>query len=136
MAKKGLRAEFEGQKELLENMKNLATELQTKVKLEAVMEAANFLKGESERRVPIRTGKLKENIVIQKVEDNEIATEVKVGPNRDAFYGAMVEYGTKNMRARPFMRPSFDENEDRIQKEITRKIQEGIERAVRHFDPG
>lgn len=135
MGKKGLRAEFEGQKELIENMKSLSDELRMNVKHEAIMGAANFLKGESERRVPVRTGKLKENIIIQKVEDSEIVTEVKVGPSRDGFYGAMVEYGTKNMKAQPYMRPAFDENEERVEKIVAEKIREGIEKAVMKIGP-
>jgi HK97 gp10 family phage protein len=136
MAKKGLSAGFSGQKELMENMRNLSEEMRMNVKRGAIMEAANYLKEESTRRVPVRTGKLKENIITQTVEDNERVTEVKVGPSRDGFYGGMIEYGTKKMKAQPFMRPAFDENGDRVDEIISRKIQEGIDKAVKTVDSG
>jgi HK97 gp10 family phage protein len=133
---KGLKAGFEGQKELMENMKSLSEEMQVVVKREAIEEAANFLKEEITKRVPVRTGKLKENIITQTVEDNETATEVKLGPSRDGFYGPMVEYGTKKMQAQPFMRPAFDENEERVDEIIAQNIQEGIDKAVKSVDSG
>ena len=34
------------------------------------------------------------------------------GGKNDGYYGHMVEFGTKNMTAQPFMRPSFEKAGD------------------------
>lgn len=38
--------------------------------------------------------------------------------HQEAPYGAMVEYGTSNAPARPFLRPTFDAVKDRAQKVV------------------
>lgn len=46
----------------------------------------------------------------------------------DAFYAAMLEYGTRNMSARPYMRPAYEATKgqviDIIAKEVTKLVSE------------
>jgi HK97 gp10 family phage protein len=60
---------------------------------------------------------------------NEIAARVGVGEKDfkgDAFYGGMVEYGTKRQAAQGFMRRAFEETKARVRDEANRLIREGI----------
>ena len=59
---------------------------------------------------------------------------LKLSPNRSAFYGAIVEYGSKKMKKKPYLRPAYDENLDKINEIISRRIQEGIDKAVKDVD--
>jgi HK97 gp10 family phage protein len=122
MAGKGLRIDFSGHNELLKNMENLSEEVRNRAKEEA------------SRRAPVDTRKLKDSIIIQTVEDNELVTEAKVGPNKKAFYGMFVEYGTRRVKAQPFLRPAFDENQDKIHEVITEKLGQAIAKAVKDVD--
>jgi len=131
---KGLRVDLSGQEELLKNMDNLSVELKNKVKEEAIIEAAEFVRDIAKEKAPVDTGFLRENIIVQVVENNNIVTEAKVGPNRSAFYGAIVEYGSKKMKKKPYLRPAYDENLDKINEIISRRIQEGIDKAVKNVD--
>lgn len=136
MASKGLRIDFAGQKELLENMENLSEEIRNSAKTEAIMAAAEIVKEDASRRAPVDTGDLKDSIIVEIVKNNELVTEAKVGPNRKAFYSMFVEYGTRNIQAKPYLRPAFDENEDKINEAITQKLQEAIKKAVKDVDTG
>lgn len=134
MAGKGLRIDFSGHNELLKNMENLSEEVRNRAKKEAIMAAAEVVKEEASRRAPVDTRKLKDSIIIQTVEDNELVTEAKVGPNKKAFYGMFVEYGTRRVKAQPFLRPAFDENQDKIHEVITEKLGQAIAKAVKDVD--
>ena len=74
---KGLRVDLSGQEELLKNMDNLSVELKNKVKEEAIIEAAEFVRDIAKEKAPVDTGFLRENIIVQVVENNNIVTEAK-----------------------------------------------------------
>ena len=42
----------------------------------------------------------------------------------DGWYARMQEKGTSKMRARPYLRPAFDENKAQIKQEIEAAIKE------------
>lgn len=48
----------------------------------------------------------------------------------NAFYWRFVEFGTSKMRARPFLRPAFDNNKDAINDTFIRVLSKGIDEAV------
>lgn len=48
-----------------------------------------------------------------------------------AEYGAPVEYGTSRMAARPFLRPAFDANRNRVADLMGRLLVERMEEALR-----
>lgn len=47
----------------------------------------------------------------------------------DAFYAAMIEYGTKNMSARPYMRPAYEATKG----QVLAIIRQEVEKLVREF---
>lgn len=49
-------------------------------------------------------------------------------PGGDTFYWRQLEFGTKNMQARPFMRPALAENVDRATNEFTRQMNLWLDR--------
>ena len=56
------------------------------------------------RTVPVDTGNLKRSILVDVSDDGKEATVTAT-----ADYAAYVEYGTRKMTARPFMRPAAEE---------------------------
>jgi HK97 gp10 family phage protein len=55
---------------------------------------------------------------------------VLVGPSRDFFYGRFLEYGTKHMSARPFMRPAFDSEAQTALDTLGRELWYAISRGA------
>jgi len=59
-----------------------------------------------------KTGNLARSIHVEPVSKNE----VRIGTNVE--YGVYQEYGTKKMAARPYLRPAYDENREKIFEKI------------------
>lgn len=86
---------------------------------------------------PVRTGKLRSNIVTRKNKgtafdaEHEVVVRArgKAGGKYNAFYGAFVEYGTRNMAARPFMRPAFD----LLEGDVVRNFKKAVLNRVRRY---
>ena len=98
---------------------------------EALLKAAGYFKEELEENVysyglKERSGKSKESFVV----DKEIVNgQLRVGlsnQNNDAFYLYFHEYGTSKMRARPFMRPTFEREKQKIIDTMARVLREKL----------
>lgn len=72
----------------------------------ALRKTAFDLEANAKDTVPVRTGNLKNSI--QTEMKGDLNAEVQVGAN----YGIFVEYGTRRMSARPYMRPSAEHVKD------------------------
>jgi HK97 gp10 family phage protein len=71
----------------------------------AVRKTAFDLEANAKDVVPVKTGNLKNSI--QAISKDDLNAEVRVG----AEYGIYVEYGTRRMSARPYMRPAAEKVE-------------------------
>lgn len=87
----------------------------------ALKEVAKFLRKEVKRRVPVNQGILKKNVgtwVRKKQTDLQIGIYTRERSKRKgykyAYHAHLVEFGTKKMVAKPFLRPSVMENIDQI----------------------
>lgn len=86
-------------------------------------------KGKSERRYP---GNLKKHITARLVgSDVGWVITYRVKPSGGAWYGYLVEYGTKNAPAHPFLRPALDAKAEAAMKTFGDTMNDGLEQAVR-----
>jgi HK97 gp10 family phage protein len=69
----------------------------------AIRKAGFDIEAHAKNVVPVRTGNLKNSI--QTEIKNDLLAQVQVG----AEYGIYVEYGTRKMSARPYLRPAVEE---------------------------
>lgn len=119
-----------GLKELQATLSKLPANLQERAGSHAVSEAAKVIQDEVKARAPVRQvpagssggkrvtarkvllrypGNLRRHIVRRKVSkrgDNHVAYVVAFA--RSAWYGRLVELGTRNAAPHPFMRPAVD----------------------------
>jgi|AntRauMFilla1563_2_1112583.scaffolds.fasta_scaffold89376_2 HK97 gp10 family phage protein len=65
--------------------------------------AAKVVESSAKRNAPVDTGMLRLGIMSQVKGDKAIVSSL-------ASYSTHVEYGTKKMKAQPFMRPALDKN--------------------------
>lgn len=135
---------FSGGVELSKNLALLTDKLQKKIMRAAVVGGANVVKKRAKEIAKAKgiedTGAVIRNIA-GKVEktDNPNYVQINIGvrhgkPKKgaknqdDPFYWHFHEFGTSKMSARPFMRPAFEESQERVLQVIAKRLTNGIER--------
>lgn len=114
--------ELEGMQQLMAQLQQMGRSVDGNVTNKALTKGAEFLQGHIKETAPVRTGKLKANIIISDVKDNKI----NIGPDQQgtAFHGHFLEFGTSKMSAQPFMGPVFENKKDGAQ-EIMKDVIKG-----------
>lgn len=118
--------DFSGLLDLSNDLAALSKAENRKVMRDSTRAAATIFKDEAVKRAPVRTGKMKKNIVVitQRDRNGDISSGVhvrgrnprtgnsdnsmKASNSRNAYYWRFVELGTSNMAAIPFIRPAYD----------------------------
>lgn len=100
-----------GDKELIATLKRMGQAASGEILREGGREASNVIQAEAERRAPSRTGTLKRNIRVRGGRGKK-RIRFRIGTTKKAYYAGFVEYGTKNMRPQPFLRPALDGKAD------------------------
>lgn len=100
-----------------------AKELQAKIKVNGNMDAVKRivqmngaeLQQKAMRGAPVDTGNLKRSIGLR-LTDGGMTAEVEP----TAEYAPYVEYGTRFMNAKPYMRPAYDAQKTRFKSDLER----------------
>jgi len=108
--------EVRGVKETLVKI-NLANSRVRKAVQEQIGKSALNIQFGAKKRCPVRTGALRNSITV----DFYGIMSAQIGPHMP--YAPYVEYGTRKMRAQPYLFPAFEEERP--------KFEEGLARAVR-----
>jgi len=141
---------LEGDKELMRKLKQLSRGLRPKIIEGSLFSGANIIRNEARSRAPRRTGALQQAIVSQampmKFGVPEVAVSWRKGKSSrsTAFYGIMVEKGTKNRvrkdggrtgsaPAQPFLIPAYDAKKEQAQRVIKQKLSDAIVTKVRRL---
>lgn len=80
-------------------------------------------------------GQLRDSLKLRAMKSKKgrigVVVQTREGDYRGkTFYGAFVEYGTKKMAAKPYMRPAFDTKKGEAEQIITNEIRAGIEKLA------
>lgn len=109
----------------------------------ALVKSAEDLTGMQKRLAPVKTGKLRDSIKYEI--ENDGMTAIVTAGDKEAFYAAMVEHGTKAhvaggrfagaeipaMPARPFFFPAFRALKKSIKSRASRAVTKGIKKIAR-----
>ncbi len=99
-----------------------------KVAAQEVMDVTAFrVWGNAQSRVPRRTGFLASRL---RWESRPRSVSAVVGVEPDAYYWKYLEYGTKTIAARPFMRPSAMSEEANHQD----RLEQALEKAANQME--
>ncbi|QGY29072.1 HK97-gp10 family putative phage morphogenesis protein [Pantoea cypripedii] len=140
--------DFSGLLDLSDDLMALSKAENRKVMRDATRAAATVFKDEVVKRAPVRTGKLKKNIVVmtQRDRDGNIASGVhirgtnprtgnsdnrlKTNDSRNAFYWRFVELGTSKQPAVPFVRPAYDARQEEAAKVAFARANQAIDEIL------
>ncbi len=140
--------DFSGLNDIAKDLEALSRAENNKVLRDATRAGAEVLKEEVIARAPVRTGKLKKNVVVTQKSRRrgEISSGVHIrGVNprtgnsdntmkannpRNAFYWRFVEMGTANMPPHPFIRPAFDVRQEQATEVAIRRMNQAIDEAL------
>lgn len=116
----------------VDGMENLLNEIEklgqkgSRIENSALKEAGTIVKESIIKEVPVRTGKLKENITVSNVKSKDGVKKVEVGPGKDEYYAAFLEFGTTNMNANPFISRGYENSKEEAEKVIVEEIKKGL----------
>lgn len=77
-----------------------------------------------------RTGTLEDSVIVAYIPEESVAGRLAtyiVTFNKKAWYARLLEFGTSNMAARPFIRPSFDAKKDEAGAAVMEQVQEAVQ---------
>jgi len=109
------KVELTGLDDLLKELNALSERIAARAENKALREGAEILRAAISKRAPRRTGRLLKSIEKSNVKRSKEGVKyIEVGPNRSAFYGVFLEFGTSKMAARPFIGPALEEKQKEI----------------------
>ena len=148
----GTRVEIEGDEELIRKLNGMSKGFRSKALLHAVTQGAEIVEREAKARAPVRKGgkggTLRRSITTVKLKSVSKLAKVSVGWRKGkasrtvAFYGIMIEKGTKPRRrkdgartgtgpARPFLIPAYLSKREEVAREIKEQLSRLIRRAAK-----
>jgi len=132
MGKPALSLTFTGGPELVQALRTLPESVQGRVLLEALKRAAQPVIEDAARLAPRRRAAgVAASLVIEVVRGADGGKTIAVGPDPAHFYGIFLEFGTRHMPARPFMRPAWDAQVQKVLDQLVGELRAAIERAAR-----
>ncbi len=118
-----------GMDELMQKLEEIGNKA-GKIQNEALKKAAETVLDSAKEKVPVDTGKLKDNLDISKVKtkngEKYIEVGITKGDNSEIFYGKFIEWGTSQRPATPYLQPAYEENQNKIKEIIKQELKEGL----------
>jgi HK97 gp10 family phage protein len=136
---------LEGLAELERKLQQLPRAVRDKVARQAVLAGAKIVKEDAKARAPVRTGRLRRNIIVKrsrKEDPGVFAYFVTVrgrGKRKDpknAHYWWFVERGFRHrggtvVPARPFLKPAFKANINQAIEKMRERVAAGLKREAK-----
>jgi len=132
---------IQGGKELDNALKELGKDLEKKVAKSAVRQGANVIAKEARLNAPVgNSGNLRRSIRVvarsRRVGDAVVSVVTRSGKKwqsrgMNAWYAGLVEFGTKNRAATPFIRPALDSKSAEAVKAMSLMIQKRISKLAK-----
>ena len=130
--------EISGLKELNENLSKLAFAVEKKLIRKALKKGGQILKVEMERKAwrspggPSHpdVGHLADHIVMKVSITKKRGAVVKVGPDKDHWWGGFQEWGTPHTPADSFMRATLDTKAQKVISVVAADLGQGVEKEA------
>lgn len=142
-----MKVKVEGLEELVKALKELPIEIQKRPLRSAVSAASKLIADSAISKVPVDTGNLRKAIYRYRSRSESgngretFFVGVRKGKKKvngrtvttqgEAWYWRFVEFGTKNQRAQPFLRPAFESNKSEAIEKMKMQLKKAIDNQVR-----
>lgn len=113
-----------GDEGLRSKLRTLPAELRQAIGVEVKRSALN-IEGGAKRRAPVDTGRLRNSITHVIAEGG---LKARIGTNVE--YAAHVEFGTRRMRAQPYLQPSFEEEAPRLKQRVRKAATDTLKKKA------
>jgi len=131
--------DFSGLADIAKDLETLSRAENNKVLRDATRAGAQVLKEEVENLAPVKTGKMKKNVVVVtsgvhirgvNPDTGNSDNTMKADNPRNAFYWRFVELGTSSMPAHPFVRPAFDTRQEEATQVALARMNQAIDEVL------
>lgn len=125
---------------LLKNLGKVEVKLQKRILTGAIKAGAKTVQDEAKAYVPYDSGDLKDSIKVKKMTNKEkrlqgidkTDTAYMVGIDyKVAYYANIVEFGSKNMSADPFMTPAYELTGRQVIEDAKQYIKKRLNKVVK-----
>lgn len=102
----------------------------------SLRKGAKVVLADAKERAPEgKTGDLREGLKIKTVHLNKSKKNiiVEIANTKSTYYAKFLEFGTKHISARPFMRPALDNNKNEVLKITGQEINKRISRFFKRL---
>jgi HK97 gp10 family phage protein len=124
-----IRVKVFGVAELRRNLAALPPDVAKFALTVACREAAEVLRARMEETVPRDEGTLAASLAVQyRKPTKKLSQRYLVGPTRRGFYGYYLEWGTRFIAARPWMRPAFAQGAQSALNAANRAVRQFFDR--------
>jgi len=123
-------------RELIETLNALPEKIEKNIIRASVRSGAAIIRDAIRANAPVKTGKLKKSIRVKQIynKKGKVIFKVTTGVNkkfkqagikapRQVNYAKQIEFGNSQMAAKPFIRPAFDEAENKVLDAVIEKIE-------------
>lgn len=112
---------IEGDKKLKERLKKINKTTANEIE-QALINSALIVERDAKINAPVDTGRLRQSIT-HKEDFGSENPAVEVGTNVE--YAKHVEFGTSRQSAKPFLFPAYNNNKNKILKELAKALRKG-----------
>lgn len=120
---------------LEKRLNEVADDIAKKALRSAARKAMNTVRKEARDHAPEDTGLLDKNFgLMTKAKDGEVSAKVGIrGGAREndttPFYFRFLEFGTKDMQAKPFLRPALENNAEHVLNVLADELRKALDKA-------
>lgn len=121
-----------GDKAIEDLLRKLPEKVAQRVTVNALRAGGRIVAKGMQQRVPVKTGKLKRSITVSSARKaTKSQAHVVVGFRKPTSRRAhLTEFGTENARAQPFIRPTLEQDGEKVVRQIGENMGKGIVREA------
>ena len=125
-----LKVHISGASQINSVLRRLPDRVQKQELQKSLRAGGNIIRDAAQALAPVDTGEGRDSIKVTAVRGNSAKMVRLVVNTGKAFYLNFIEFGTRHMRARPFMRPAFDETAGQALQKIGHTLGKGVEKQA------
>jgi HK97 gp10 family phage protein len=124
-----VKVSLEGGQKLARRLKSMG-DAASKILMQAAKAGGEVALDEAKKNCPVDTGALINSLKMTENISKPTKADVKIDYDKSLRYGVFVELGAKGRAHNPFMREAVDDNQDKINQAISKKIADSVGRNM------